>query len=57
MSVRHVDKGATIIRQGDATDQVYFVLSGHCRVLKTTGLSRRQQVLIGLRSNDRWNRG
>ena len=40
------EKNSTIIRQNEHTDQMYFIMSGKCRVLKRMGLSKELQTKL-----------
>ena len=46
MTQRRVEKGATVISEGDATDLVYFLKDGGCRVLKRLPLSGQQRAML-----------
>ena len=46
LSHRRYEKGTTIIRQGESTDNMYLLISGRCRVLKQMGLTRTQQQML-----------
>lgn len=50
VSRKRYEKGATIIKQGESTDNMYLMTSGRCRVLKQMGLSRTQQQMLSVSS-------
>ena len=40
------EKNATLIRQGESTDNMYLLVNGRCRVLKSMNLSGTQQGML-----------
>jgi len=48
MTPRKFEKNTTVIKQGEGTDSMFFLVEGTCRVLQRMSLSGRQLEMLGL---------